>query len=224
MGVQLSAGLPLFNSTPIVEEGPFMGFAGACIDFQNHLEAQAVSVEHNHLVGIKPNPIPPTVTDSVMFGQPQKKSKGVQKKGSAKGQSSTTKSPSPPYAEPVISKVLAITGAHVTTSPLLTEVPFDNQTNNVLFLDGETSLLYGRLKDDLMADSATTSLGDRLKTESPPILTRSASTFAGEQQSGKATLLLVPGAGENIVNAKQSSGHTPNCPSVMGPVLTHHEP
>lgn len=80
LGVQLSAGLPFFNSTPIMEEGPFMGFSGSYIDFQNHVEAQAVSVEHDHFVGIKPNPIPPTVADSVLIGQPQKKYTGVEKK------------------------------------------------------------------------------------------------------------------------------------------------
>lgn len=62
----------------------------------------------------------------------------------------------------MISEVLAIAEALVTTPPLLTKTSSDNQTNNALVLDGETRLVYERLKDDHMADTATASLGDRL--------------------------------------------------------------
>ncbi|KAK9928410.1 hypothetical protein M0R45_025547 [Rubus argutus] len=65
----------------------------------------------------------------------------------------------------------------------------------------------------------------RMQTNSSPLTSRSSEKL-GSGCELCTTNTLIPQSSvlkENTNNACLSSGHTPKCSSVMGPVLTHHE-
>lgn len=96
-------------------------------------------------------------------------------------------------------------------SEMMTTLPLEVETtlgrNIFSFLQGEQSSIINEAKSLLCSGVISPTGGGRVQTESPPSLSRST-----DMQD------------EATINPNKSSGQTPNCPSVMGPVLTHHEP
>ncbi|KAK9942782.1 hypothetical protein M0R45_008430 [Rubus argutus] len=168
------------NCCTLTEKGPFVGFSGTCLDFQNLSEAHPNQLGPDTTRIAFVSTIPPVAVHANLK-KFLKSSKGGRHSLSPK--LPKTHLPSPHLLE--------------TKPPLVS-----NKFAPMLVALDPLSKMG---KDPAVAGTGSTFLREQLQTEFSPSTSRSPESH-----------------NEDSINPSVSSGQTPNCPSVMGPVLTHH--